>query len=130
MKEQILTKKTERKEGQAEYEELYKRMEARDDTALIFLKGGEHGGLEPKLKDEVITKLEQWFEVALGEEKELDFNEVVERWGKGYLKYPTLGVMKENPEIAVDFLQKGEELLHKKDEQGFNEWLAEAREKA
>lgn len=109
-------------------EELFETFKKRDDAALFFLKGGSRGGLEKNLKKEILENCRKWFEVVEGEEKELGFEEITARWGKGYLKYPTLETMKEDPRFTLDFLKQGEELIYSRDEEGFNNWMRAAKE--
>lgn len=99
---------------------------SRDDSALIFLKGGQRGGLKKELKREILSRLSKWFDITEGEEKELPLEEIFSRWGGGYLKYPTFEVMKKNPKFNLDFLKKGEKLLSAGEEESFQSWLEEA----
>jgi uridine kinase len=120
-------------ESQSEVEPRKKfidQLKSRDDSALIFLKGGQWGGLNSELKGEILSRLSKWFDVTEGEENELSLEEIFSRWGGGYLKYPTLEVMKKNPKFDLDFLKKGEKLLGEGEKDGFQDWLKEAEENA
>lgn len=110
--------------------EFKEKFESRNDLGLIFLKGGEHGGLKNDLKKEIINQLKKWFDVTEGEEKKLDLEEIFARWGSGYLKWPALEVAKKNPSLDSDFISEGEKFLYENNKEGFTNWFSEAEKRA
>lgn len=107
---------------------LLEKIKRRHDTALIFLKGGKYGGLNPEIKQELFSTLENWFEIVEGQKGELKFEEIAKRWGQGYLKYPGFKVMLENPQFNQEFINEGQQLLEQGKEQEFRQWLDQAKE--
>ena len=106
---------------------LFEEFKARDDVALIYFKGGEKGGLNKELKSKMLDKLGQWFEIIEGEEHKLSFEEIATRWREGYLNYPSLNVMEDNPNFIKEFLEKGNECLSKNNKEKFKAWFLEAK---
>ncbi|MBU4304061.1 MAG: class IV adenylate cyclase [Candidatus Omnitrophica bacterium] len=109
---------------------LMERFKSRDDTALIFLKGAEQGGLHPQVKARILAQLSQWFEIVEGEEHAVSFREMIDRWGTGYFKYHFLEKIKENQRFPADFVGELEGALENRDEKRFNAWLEKAKELA
>lgn len=112
-------------EGGAETAEGFlEKLRNRDDVAVIFLKGGEMGGINQEVKEQIISHLSQWFEVTEGDRHKPNFEEIQVRWGGG-MEYQ-FRKMENSDDFGGDFVDKGRQLLEDKNEHGFRAWLAEA----
>jgi len=106
---------------------LLEKFRTREDLALIFLKGGNQGGVHPQLKKAIIERLSEWFEIVEGQAHEVSFNEMLTRWGKGYLYYHFLKPIEENPALDDAFKQQLRRAIAERNEALFNDWLKQAR---
>ncbi|MCU0652444.1 MAG: tetratricopeptide repeat protein, partial [Candidatus Omnitrophica bacterium] len=103
---------------------------ARKDVALICLKGGNIGGLHPKIKNKIIRQLSQWFEFIEGEKHKTSFKETVDRWGTGYLYFHFRKKIEENANLDKGFINTLVRCMETKNEEQFNLWLQEAKQLA
>jgi hypothetical protein len=106
--------------------ELLEKFRRRDDIALIFLKGGELGGLHHEVKEKIINHLKKWFEVTEGDVHKPDLFEIYKRWAPG-LEYQ-FKRMKNNSRFNQELIaEKGKNLLENDRQYQFkNFWLPEA----
>ncbi len=108
-------------------EMLFERLRESKDTAMIFLKGGQAGGLEPDLKKKIFVLLGQWFDIYEGEAKMQGFKEIAVRWGGSGLIYQ-FNKMRRDPRFTPEFINIGEKLMADQSADGFSAWLARAKE--
>jgi len=116
----------ERTEPKESPESFLEKMKIRDDAALILLKGGDLGGLNPDVKTKIIDRLSQWFEVIEGEKHNPTFEEIAVRWGGAGLQYQ-FRKMENNPDFEKEFIDEGRKFVAEKDKDGFSQWLSDAR---
>jgi len=116
----------ERMETKEAPESFLEKIKTRDDTALIFLKGGDLGGLNPEVKTKIIDHLNQWFDIAEGEKHTPTFEEIAVRWGGAGLQYQ-FRKMENNPNFEKEFIDEGRKYIAEKDKDGFSQWLSQAQ---
>ena len=107
-------------------ESFFEKFKNRDDVALIFLKGGDMGGMNPEVKTKIIDNLSQWFEIIEGEKHTPTFEEIAVRWGGAGLQYQ-FGKMENNPKFVKEFIGGGRKFVSEKDKDGFLKWFSDAR---
>lgn len=116
----------ERMEMKETPESFLEKMKNRDDAALIFLKGGDLGGLNPKVKTKIIDRLNQWFDITEGEKHTPAFEEIAVRWGETGLQYQ-FRKMENNSNFEKEFIDDGRKYFAEKDKDGFSQWLSQAQ---
>ncbi len=116
----------ERMETKETPESFLEKMKNRNDAALIFLKGGEMGGLNPEVKTKIMNRLSQWFDVSEGEKHAPTFEEIAVRWGGAGLQYQ-FRKMENNPRFEKEFIDEGRKFIAEKDKDGFFQWLSQAQ---
>ncbi len=116
----------ERMEAKETPESFLEKMRNRDDAALIFLKGGDLGGLNPEVKTKIIDRLSQWFDIDEGEKHTPTFEEIAVRWGGVGLQYQ-FRKMENNPSFEKEFIDEGRKYIIEKDKDGFFRWLSQAQ---
>lgn len=122
--EQII--QTEKPETIETPESFFEKFKNRDDAALIFLKGGDMGGMNPEVKTKIIDNLSRWFEVIEGEKHTPTFEEIAVRWGGAGLQYQ-FRKMENNTRFAKEFINEGRKFVADKDKDSFLKWLSDAK---
>lgn len=111
-----------------EKQNLSQKIKTKNDIALVYLKGGKNGGLNPEIKEKILAHLSQWFDIAQGDEHKVSFNEMIERWGKGYFYHHFLKKIEANSIFSKEFVRELSEAFDSRDESRFNAWMNKARQ--
>jgi len=111
--------------------DLFNKISNFDNAALIFLKGGELGGLNPVLKRKILEMLDSiGLQVVEGEIHSVSFEDMFNRWGDGYLCWHFFKRITDNKKLSNSFVYQLKKCIRDKDGDGFNKWIQEAKELA
>jgi len=107
---------------------LYDSLVRSGNAALVFLKGGNFGGLNPVLKGKILEKLDSLgLEAVEGAVQPVSFHDLFNRWGGGYFYWHFMKKIADDKKLSDSFVYQLKKCVEEKDEAGFDEWINEAR---